>query len=208
MNLYMAVVFPAVLGCLTLFFLVIGLRGIIIRKPFLISARWLLAFITLAFLPIIAQPLFSPLRDLRELGIGSPGLDFAMWLPVLMWAVFYIVMWIVVRGYLAFAVTDSSFREALLATLKKLNLPYEETLSGIHLPSVGADLQVAVQSWTGTGQIKAKQRQARKMLADIVKGMNEYYRAESVSINLFPCIIYVVFGALMALMGLSLTFLH
>lgn len=98
-------------------------------------------------------------------------------------------------GYIAFGVTDVSFREGLLASLKKLNLDHEETMSILRLPTIGADLQVAVQSWIGTAQIKMKQRQFRRVLVDIVNNMNEYYQNSAVSkMNLTSCIFYVVMG--------------
>ena len=70
------------------------------------------------------------------------------------------MMWYQLKGYVAYAVTDTSFREALLAALQKLQYPHEETLSTIRLTSIDADLQVAVQSWMGAGVIKVKQRTA------------------------------------------------
>jgi len=110
-------------------------------------------------------------------------------------------MWFALRGYLAFAVTGSSFREGLVASLKKLQLPYEETVGTMRLPSVGADLQVAVQSWIGTGQVKVKQNQYSGVLKDIVKGMNEHYRTSTVKINLISCVFHVVMGVFMAVFG-------
>ena len=83
------------------------------------------------------------------------------------------------KGYAAYAVTDVSFREALLAALKKSQLSYEESLSSIRLTSINADLQVAVQSWMGTGIIKVKQRGYHSVLREVVNAMNEFFRSNS-----------------------------
>jgi hypothetical protein len=99
---------------------------------------------------------------------------------------------------LAFGVTDASFREGLLAVLAELQLPHEESLSVLRLPSVGTDLQVAVAAWMGTGQIKVKRGGQRGLLAKIAKGTNGYYRHKAVPTNLTCCVIYVLLGGVTA----------
>jgi hypothetical protein len=49
-------VFPFIFGMLGLFFLVLGLRGIVTRKPFLISSRWLLGLTLVFGLPVLLNP--------------------------------------------------------------------------------------------------------------------------------------------------------
>jgi hypothetical protein len=110
------------------------------------------------------------------------------------------------QGYITFGITDTSFREALLAALQELQLPYEEMLSSIRLTSIEADLQVSVQSWVGSGVIKIKQRKHRSQLTEIVAAMNQYFRKSSVSVNLTTCIIYLVMGILMAALGIGAVF--
>jgi hypothetical protein len=53
-------VFPCLFGVLALFFLVVGLRGIVSKKPFLISAQWLVALVLLALAPSLLQPFLFP----------------------------------------------------------------------------------------------------------------------------------------------------
>ncbi len=110
-----------------------------------------------------------------------------------------IFMYLTLRGYMAFGVTDISLREGLVASLEKLDLPHEEKLAAIRLPTMGADLQVAVQSWMGTGQLKMKHRHLTRVLSDIVRGMNEYHQSGAVSkVNLTCCIFYAVIGVILA----------
>ena len=193
-NLIITVLFPVLFACMALFFLVIGLRGIVFKKPFLISARWLFILVLLGFSPGMFQFAWLPKFS------GGPGTLLALgWLIPVMFIVILIFLYLMLRGYTAFGVTDKSFRDGLLYSLRKLNLPHEETLATLRLPTIGADLQVSAQSWMGTGQLKMKQRQFSTVLRDIVNGMNEFYQSGAVSeVNLTCCIFYVVIGVFLA----------
>jgi hypothetical protein len=193
-GFHLTVLLPCLCVAMALFFLAIGLRGVVTRKPFLLSSRWLLGLVFLGFAPSIIHPFrFPP----PPAGVGGGSLNLLLWLNPAMLVVLAVFMWLSLRGYMAFGVTDASFREGLLATLGKLQLPHEETLGAIRLPSAGVDLQVAVQSWIGIAQVKAKQRQDGGVLADVAAGMNEYFQAASVPTNLTGCVFYVVMGLFM-----------
>ncbi len=186
------IMIPIMCGIVAVFFFGIGLRGIIMKRPFLVSSRWLLLAIFLAFLPNIAM-IFFP---------GS--LPFIIkWLNPAIFTVVLVTMYFTLPGYTVFGITDTSFREALLAALQKLQLPYEEVLSSIRLTSIEADLQVSIQSWVGSGIIKIKQRKHRSQLTEIVTAMNEHFRTSSASTNLVTCIIYLVMGILMVALGIG-----
>ena len=193
-DIIYSVLFPIVFGIMALFFLGIGLRAILTKRPFLISNRWLLAMMFVVLVPAIV----SSLRSLSGEIMG--------WITTLLPGVILLMMWYQLKGYVAYAVTDTSFREALVAALQKLQLPYEESLSVIRLTSVNADLQVAVQSWMGTGTIKVKQREHRAVLREVVTAMNDYFRTSHVSTNLISCVFLVVAGVVMAILALDGTF--
>jgi hypothetical protein len=193
-NLFM----PIVLGLLALTLLGIGLRGLLTRRPFVFAARWLFAFMLLSFLPNAIMPLTFE-RDFRDasdvfLTLAGP----AMFLVL---AVFF---WIVMRGHMAFGVTEESLRSGLTAALRELELPYEESLGAIRLPSVPAEIQVAVQGWVGTGQIKSRQRAGSPLVADVARRMNAYFRTTKVSTNLTCCVMYIVMGTLTGAMDIVL----
>ena len=201
-----SIMFPITLGITALFSFYIALRGILTKKPFMISNRWLLATIFIVFipLPVILLPLLSASDS------GSDAIHFMKWLiAILCGLVLFVILmvWYSLRGYIIYGVTDVSFQEALLAALEKLQLPYEESLSAIRLTSIQADLQVSVQSWMGTGIVKVKQRAHRSDLREIVNTMNEYFRISSVSTNMIPCIVYLVMGIFEVLLALAMYFL-
>ena len=109
------------------------------------------------------------------------------------------------KGYVAYGIINTSFREVLLTTLEKLQLPYEITLFTIRLTSVEADLQVSTQSGMGV-QIKVKQRQHHSQLAGIVDAMNEHFQISSSPINLKSCVFIVFMGVIMVIGGVMMVF--
>ena len=194
-TMYLTLFSPILSGLMGIFFLVIGVRALLTKRPFLISNRWLLAIMFVFFAPMgLSSLLFLDRNPIS-------------WVIPLLYVALLVMMWYQLKGYVAFAVTDTSFREALLAVLQKLQLPYEESLSVIRLTSVNADLQVAIQSWMGTGVIKVKQRAHRSVLREIVNAMNEYFRTSSVSTNMVTCIFWVVIGAALPISGIYMFFI-
>jgi len=191
MSFALKVMFPCLFVIMGLVFLAIGGRGIATRKPFLLSARWFLGISLLGLAPSFVMPFVSATPR------TGGSLDVLTWLGPAMFVVIAISMWLSLRGYMAFAVTDVSFREGLLAALDKLQLPYEETLGSLRLPSVGADLQIGVQSAMGMGQLRAKQRRHAALLADVVAAMNEYFQSTAVEVNLAGSVFYCVIGVFM-----------
>ena len=128
------------------------------------------------------------------------------WIPFLMFPILAVFMWIQFKGYLAFGVTERSFREGLLAALEKLQLPYEESLSSIRLTSLGVDLQVAIQSWMGSGQIKVGKGHHALLLKEIVQAMHKYFRTTAVETNMISCVLYVIIGIFVLLMTAASVF--
>lgn len=185
--------FPILFGIMALFFLVIGFRGILTKRPFLVSNRWLLLIMFVVFVPLILQTLFFP----------PAGSLLVKWLNPSIFTVVLVMMCFALKGYVAYGVTDTSFRDGLLAGLQKLQLPYEESLSIVRLPSVAADLQVSVQAWMGAGQIKVKQRGHGSLLTEIITEMNEHFRMSSTPANLTTCIFFVIMGVIMIIAGIG-----
>ena len=183
-------------GIAAIFFLTAGLRGILTKRPFLISQKWLLSIMFVVCVPTAI---------LCSLAQFPGGTNLMSWLSPLVFGSILLMTCYQTRGYMACAVTDTSFREALIEVLQKLQLPYEESLSLIRLTSVRADLQVSVQGWIGTGIIKAKQGAHHFVLREIVNAMNEYFRI-FVSTNMITCIFFTVAGGLMVIAVIGVSF--
>ncbi len=188
---------PIMFGVMAAFFLIIGLRGIVTKNPFLLSNRWLLLVMLVGFVPSIIMPFFFSIYDM----------DLMDWLNPAIFSVVLVMMFFALKGYAAYGITDTTFREALLAALEKLQLPYEESLSTIRLTSIDADLQVAIQSWLGSGMIKIKQREHRSVLSKIVTEMNNHFSLSSGPIKLITFIFYLITGVFMVIGGIGILYL-
>lgn len=178
------------------FFLIIGLRVILTKRPFSMPNKWMFWMLCLVFMPIILQPLYFP----------ASNTDYMLWLNSAIFAVSLVMSYFALKGYVVYGVVDTTFREALLSSLDKLNLPYEETLSTVRLTSIEVDLQVSVQSWMGIGQLKSKKHMYSPQLTEIVSNMNEHFQITSASINLTTCIFFVIMGVLMLIGGIGMMF--
>ena len=186
---------PIMFGVMAVLLLTFGLRGLLTKRPFLFPARWLFVFVMIMLL--------GPVMTLIPFSWPSQTMD---WLPFLMLPVMAVFLWLQMKGYLAVAVTGKSFRDGLLAALEKLQLPYEESLSSIRLTSVGADLQVAVQSWMGNGQIKVRPGRHGPLLKKIVQAMKEHFRTAAVETNMIFCVLFLILGIFAVLMGMATLF--
>ena len=191
----------ATFGVVGVFILAIGLQGLVTKRPLLFSARWSLLFVLVMFLGPLVTVLPRPFLSSRPLQMMD-------WLPLLMFPIIAVVFWLQMKGYLAFAVTGKSFRDGLLAALEKLQLPFEESLSSIRLTSVEAELQVAIQSWMGSGQIKVRPGRHGHLLKKIVRAMNEHFRTSPVETNMICCVFFLVIGIFAVVMGMAPLFLR
>ena len=184
-------------GIAAIFFLTVGLRGILTKRPFVISQRWLLSIMFVIFIPTTI--LCSLVRFPGDSNLMS-------WLAPLAFGFILLMICYQMRGYSAYAVTDMSFRGALIEALQKLQLPYEESLSLIRLTSIRADLQVSVQGWLGTGLIKAKKRAHHSVLREIVNAMNEHFRMSPAPTNMITCVFFLVAGGFMIIGAIGVSF--
>jgi hypothetical protein len=194
-------VMPLTLGTVSLAFIALGLYALIRRRPFVIDARWLLALVVLALSPSVFMQLLIFLGENQH---RSRGLI----LVSLIWVVTMIILAgfiaLQLRGYMTFGTTQDSFREALVSALSNLNLESEETLSSIRLPSVPAELQVAVHGWIGTGQLRLRSGGRPGLLPDIAGGMNAYFNSAEVKTNMTLAAFYLILGVLISAMVVTL----
>lgn len=105
------------------------------------------------------------------------------------------------RGYTVLGVTDDSFRQALYAVLKDLQLPFEERLSKLRLTSLDADLEANVAGWMGVANLRIKQREHQETLVRIADAMKNYFAHSHVSINMVTCVYYIILGVLVMASG-------
>ncbi len=186
MKPYSSIVLPAFLALMAVFFFFIALKTLLGRRPLVLTTRWLFGFKCLAFSPCLLYPLFI----MRSLGMIA-------WLNPAMFFVILCFMWIQMKGYMAFAVSDTYFREALLAAAASLDYTVEETMSGLKIKETGEIVQVAIAGWIGTAQLKPAKRQSAKLVAQLAHGMNEYFKTHTGKMNYMTSYFYLIMGAFM-----------
>jgi hypothetical protein len=186
-------IFGLIFIIMGIYSLAIGLRGFIRKKPFLVAARqhWWLTSFSVAPAVMIAIAFLFFMGDL--LLLVSP-LIFLMGFLILMLGVVIVFTWKLYDGYTIYGVTDESFRAALVSTLTKLNVPYEETISRLRLTEINADLQATVVAAMGTGQLRIKPKQHNPLLKQISDGMNEYYKSNPSEVNQNGYVFYTIIG--------------
>lgn len=196
---YIFTLFPIIFGAMGLFYFAIGIRGVVTRKPFLISYKWMIGMIFLCFLPFVILNIVRMFLYFSPSILISLLVDFNIMslLNPLMIICLFAVMIIFRLGYIAFGITDSALREALHFVLRKKNLAFEETIGSIKLTSIQAELQVSMQSWIGTGSIRIKPFNKSKLLTEIVQDINIYFQENTTKTNLVTCIYYIVIAAFM-----------
>ena len=185
---------PVILGLVALSFVGLGLFGLLRKRPFVMSARWTFALIVVCFSPSLVMQIALYLDGRDRLYAGS--LRWVSLLVPLMFAVVIAFMAIATRGYLVFSATQSSLRDGLLAALERMELPFDETLATIRLPTVPAELYVAVQGWIGTAQIRLRKGKGGDLLRRIAGSLNEEFRLVPVSTNHTWAVVYVILGVL------------
>jgi len=190
------------IGLEALLFIGIGVYALVRRRPFVVRSAWMLILLLIIFGPMMFMQVALWLETRRNPYGHSPGLWGLLGpLSLLIFAAFMVKA---SRGYLVFSATQSSFREALLAALAGLSLPFEERLGAVMLPSVPAEIQVAVQGWIGTGQLRLRNGGSPELMAQIASAMNTTFESANAQTNMTWATLNVVLGLLMGAMTIGL----
>jgi len=187
----MKIYFPLVFAFIAFFFLFIGIKVVISKRPLFMPSKYFFAFIVLAFSPQFVTTVDMFLKGLP----GKIGLIFLI-SPIL-FVCLLVFFWILMKGYMAIGVSDDSFRDAIHFSLKRINQPFEEKLSAIKLTAINTILQIAIQSWIGSAQLRLKQSKDTKLLTEIIAGMNEYYINNNIKPNNVISTFYILIGFFM-----------
>jgi ABC-type multidrug transport system fused ATPase/permease subunit len=194
------VAMPLIFILMAVFFISIALKTLIGRRPLMFSSRWLFAFMCLAFLPTIANSVV--------MGFTSPqGFSLIIWLNPLMFTVILIFFRIQMKGYMAFAISESYFRDALLNSAASLGYSIEETMSRLKIKETGQEMQVAIQGWIGTAQIISTGKESNDTVRQIANGMTKYFQSSPGKMNYLTSYFYLIAGFFMVAVSVWLFFL-
>lgn len=195
-SIYLNLLMPLLFLLMASFFIFIALKTLIARRPLVFSTRWLFAFICLGFLPSIVNPfVFS--SSIKEAGMMA-------WFMPVMFAVMLSFFWIQMRGYIAVAISDSYFREALLSAAGALGYTIEETMSRLKIKETGQEMQVSIQGWIGTAQLKSVDRKSTGTVTGIANGMTQYFRKSTGKMNYLTSYFYLIMGLFMIILAIGM----
>ncbi len=191
-------------GVWALYFLTLGLCGILIKKPFFISARWFISVLLIIFIPIILK---FPFMDFPFAKIFSSSkgefwsLELMLWSMLAIGIISVVFLLFSLPDYIGYGIVDSSFREGLKNSLDRLEIPFEENLGGMYLSSIGANLRVKFFLWMGTARIDIRPRKFNSVLRNLVKEMSSYYQTVNVPVNFTVFYFFLICGAIMMILG-------
>ncbi len=178
------VMFSILCGMLAFPFLAIGIRGLKTRRPFRASLRLPIWMMLIFCISLLIQFLFFSFSD---------SVLVLRWTPLLLCAFSLLMLCFATKGYMAFGVTYTPFRQGLLATLEKLQFPYEEpsSLRRLQLPLLGraiqlksGEVELQASMWMGAIHLKVKRSQHYPLLREIADAMNEHFRTSPVRTNI------------------------
>jgi len=191
----LSVYFPLLFVLMAFFFLYVGIKVITSNKPLLMSSKVFFVFMLVAISPQF-------ITSIERLS-SSENAGLVFYIMPLMFLALLGFFWVQMRGVIAIGIFDDSFRDALHYSLNENKIKFEEQLSIIKLIEIDAQIQVAIQSWVGTGQLKLKESNDKRLLTKLVGGVNDYYESNSVKVNNTTSIFYIVMGVFMLIFSVS-----
>jgi len=183
---------------MSIYFLFLGLKVFLTKKPFLMSAKYNFFIIFIAFASQLVMPISNLFRTSRY---TEDNFDwFMITMPVFLivfYSAFLFFLWKTMQGYLVIGVTEDSFRNALQSVLTKLGLPFEERLSKMRLTSLDTDLQSSMNAWSGMASLKIKDAKHKEIEREIAENLQKQLIDEDSPINLRTSYFYLFTGGLM-----------
>jgi hypothetical protein len=169
----------------------IGLRVVLQKRPFLVSARYGFWIMFLLFAPGLVTGIGYLVNNNLKTG------DIASLIVVtLMLLVMLLMVWKQTEGYAVYGVDEALFRDALHRTLRRLQLPWEESISRLRLITLEADLEISIQSWMGTAYLHMKRSQHTAVFKRIIESLREDIASSPAKYSPTMSVLYLAFGIL------------
>lgn len=186
----MFIMFSIIFLILSLFMLGVSFKIFITKKPVIFPSRVLFMIVVIGFTP----QLINSISMISKYGTN----DFAaiFFITPLIFICLLAFFWIQMKGHVAIGIRDNTLRDALHHALNTLGLPFEEQLATIVLTEMKIEIQIAIQGWIGTAQIKPKKGARKKLMNKIIREIKVYFSKNATSPNYVTAIFYAVTGLL------------
>lgn len=157
------------------------LRG---KRPLVFSSRW-----------------HYGIRSLVLVSISSPFANDSSAFFTVFLAVCFGIAWIRLKSYDVFGASETYFRQALLASAASQGYTVKRVLSGYQIVETGQKVQVEIRKWLGPSQLVPLNRGSTELVAQLAKGMREYFKANPGEMN--DAVSYAFFSLGVLMMGMS-----
>ncbi len=171
---------PYFLVIISLFFIVLALSVFIRKKPLILNSVWFLVGICLCFLFPILSSFETILEEPSFIGI----------LPALLFVVMIVFSAFMMKGYTIYGVDGSAFQKSFTECLTDNNYEFEQSLSTIKIKNPELELSIALQSWTGTVQLRWKGKANREVLKKLMSDLKK----KDIKANYIVPILYAIIG--------------
>ena len=195
-KLYAALFLPLDLGLVSFYFFFIALRILIQRRPLVLSSRWTIALIAVAFAP-------SVLNSFVFNGL-SKGMNIMFWINPLMFGTLFFFLMITIKGYVVYGATEEYIREALLSTVATLGYTAEETMSCLKIKETGQEIKVMIQGAVGSAQLRPKSKDSALLVKQIAQGMTSYFQNHAGETKMLIAYFYLLIGVFLLATVISL----
>lgn len=192
---------------ISIYFLFLGLKVLLTKKPFLIAAKYNFFIIFTAFATQLVMPISNFFRTSRY---KEDNFDwFVVLMPlflIILYSVLLVYLWKTMQGYQIIGINEDTFRTSLQNVLKKLGLSFEERLSKMRLISLETDLESAVNSWSGVATIKIKDAKHKGVEKKIAENLQKEFQDDFLPVNLRTSYFYLITGGLMFVFMLGFSY--
>ena len=176
----------------------LSLAGLVLirNRPVVLNNRLLAAIILL----VLAPALLGAVRYVSS-GAG-PGINFQAVVLAGLFLLLMAVIWRAMSGYAVIGVNESSLRACLLAALSGLSLPFEETIGGFRLPSMGDTLQVRYQPRLDTASLRLESPRDKATMSRIAVAARAQFQSSRGSGSLNAVVFYGGSGLIFLILAL------
>jgi hypothetical protein len=179
------------------FHLYFGARGVLFRRSFLISTRWLFTLASVLF-GILLVSLAAAIHAGRA--SGETTLPASLILPV-----FLLLLWFAWndRTYQVHGVDRTSLRDGVLASLAGMGLSGEAGPYAVRVPALNARIGLSMSSF-GIGRVRMEGVGQERLFQDVLAGMRRHYASSTIATVWLGCYLYLVVGLACAAAFLSI----
>jgi hypothetical protein len=197
---YFIYVFPVLFLFSAVFYLFIGLKAIIKKKPSIINSKWFYILTALLLLPSVIyniKIIFT--SEIFE----TSGLFFSL-LPILL-IILMVFYYFIIKGYGIYCINDSDFRNAIIFSLNNNTIKFEEKMSKFELIDLNNELNISFAAWLGTGMIKLKNKKDKMVFINIINGIKLYLKENKIQPKKTIAIFNLIFGFVFILFSIGFT---